>query len=183
MYPVQHSTPRLALRELAPEDVDEVLAIYGDREATRHLSFEPRTREQVTALIRGAVEAASAEPRTEYSLAVVSRESGAVIGFARLATDPHQQRAATLGFALRPDMWGHGLGVEMVQAVLAIAFSQLDLHRVWAARSPANAVSEKTLLRAGFVEEGRIRQHVFVHGAWRDSVTYGIVEEEWRADL
>ncbi|MFK4222137.1 GNAT family N-acetyltransferase [Streptomyces sp. NPDC019890] len=183
MYPVQHSTPRLSLRELTAEDVDGVLAIYGDPEATRHLSFEPRTREQVAALVRGAMVAASAEPRTEYSLAVASRETGDLIGFARLAMDPHQQRAATLGFALRPDVWGQGGGVETVRAVLAIAFSQLDLHRVWAARSPANTVSEKTLLRAGFVEEGRIRQHVFVHGAWRDSVTYGIVEEEWRAAL
>lgn len=183
MYPVQHSTPRLSLRELTAEDVEDVLAIYGDPEATRHLSFEPRTREQVAALVRGAMVAAGAEPRTEYSLAVASRETGDLIGFARLAMDPHQQRAATLGFALRPDVWGQGQGVETVRAVLAIAFSQLDLHRVWAARSPVNTVSEKTLLRAGFVEEGRIRQHVFVHGAWRDSVTYGIVEEEWRAAL
>lgn len=183
MYPVQHSTPRLSLRELTAEDVDDVLAIYGDPEATRHLSFEPRTREQVATLVRGAMAAAGAEPRTEYSLAVTSQETGNLIGFARLAMDPHQQRAATLGFALRPDVWGQGRGVETVQAVLAIAFGQLDLHRVWAARSPANTVSEKTLLRAGFVEEGRIRQHVFVHGAWRDSVTYGIVEEEWRAAL
>ncbi|NUK32245.1 GNAT family N-acetyltransferase [Streptomyces lunaelactis] len=183
MYPVQHSTPRLSLRELTAEDVDGVLAIYGDPEATRHLSFEPRTREQVAALVRGAMVAAGAEPRTEYSLAVTSQETGDLIGFARLAMDPHQQRAATLGFALRPDVWGQGRGVETVRAVLAIAFSQLDLHRVWAARSPANTVSDKTLLRAGFVEEGRIRQHVFVHGAWRDSVTYGIVEEEWRAAL
>ncbi|MET8677114.1 GNAT family protein [Streptomyces sp. NPDC004647] len=183
MYPVQHSTPRLSLRELTVDDVDGVLAIYGDPEATRYLSFEPRTREQVEALVRGAIAASGTEPRTEYALAVVSQETSDLIGFARLAMDPHQQRAATLGFALRPDAWGQGLGVETVRALLAVAFGRLDLHRVWAARSPANTVSEKTLLRAGFVEEGRIRQHVFVHDAWRDSVTYGIVEAEWRATL
>ncbi|MET8170969.1 GNAT family N-acetyltransferase [Streptomyces clavifer] len=59
-------------------------------------------------------------------------------------------------------MWARGLGVETVRAVLAVAFGPLDLHRVWAALSPANTVSEETLLRAGFVDEERIRQHVFV---------------------
>ncbi|MEV7782834.1 GNAT family protein [Kitasatospora sp. NPDC088351] len=28
-------------------------------------------------------------------------------------------------------------------------------------------------------EDGRIRDHVFVHGAWRDSITYSILEHEW----
>jgi hypothetical protein len=44
MYPVTRSSARLDLRELAIEDVDAVLAIYGSPEATEHLSFEPRTR-------------------------------------------------------------------------------------------------------------------------------------------
>ncbi|MEV7421642.1 MULTISPECIES: GNAT family protein [unclassified Streptomyces] len=31
-------------------------------------------------------------------------------------------------------------------------------------------------------EEGRIRGHVHVRGAWRDSITYGILREEWAAE-
>jgi RimJ/RimL family protein N-acetyltransferase len=55
----------------------------------------------------------------------------------------------------------------------------LGLHRIWAARSPFNEASARTLSRAGMVEEGRIRDHVFVRGAWRDSITYSILEHEW----
>ncbi|WP_435651569.1 GNAT family N-acetyltransferase [Kitasatospora purpeofusca] len=39
--------------------------------------------------------------------------------------------------------------------------------------------SARTLLRAGMTKDGRIRDHVFVHGAWRDSITYSILEHEW----
>ncbi|MGB8944955.1 MAG: GNAT family protein [Streptomyces sp.] len=183
MYPVLHTASRLSLRELASDDVDGVLAIYGDPETTRHLSFEPRSREQAAALVDRSVQSAKVDPRTEYALAVTSKVSGDLIGFVRLADDPHQQRAATVGFALRREVWGQSLGVETVGGVLSIAFDQLGLHRVWAALSPANVVSAKVLLRCGFVDEGRIRGHVFVRGAWRDSVTYGILEEEWRAVL
>ncbi|WP_369808277.1 GNAT family N-acetyltransferase [Kitasatospora sp. MY 5-36] len=44
MTPLHLTGPNLALREVEPEDTDDLLAIYGDPEATRHLSFEPRTR-------------------------------------------------------------------------------------------------------------------------------------------
>ncbi|MEU8543256.1 hypothetical protein AB0C52_25275 [Streptomyces sp. NPDC048717] len=52
--------PGLALREVRPDDTADLLAIYGDPEATRHLSFEPRTREQVQATT--AIEACERRP-------------------------------------------------------------------------------------------------------------------------
>ncbi|MCD0485217.1 GNAT family N-acetyltransferase [Streptacidiphilus sp. ASG 303] len=181
MYPITRRSPRLLLRELTVDDVNPVHAIYGSPEATAHLSFEPRSRDQVSAIVARSVESAGADPRTEYALAVTRHDSGQLIGFARLALDPHQQQAATIGFALRPDVWGIGYGRETVGLLLALAFEDLGLHRVWAARAPLNEASAKTLLAAGMTEEGRIRGHVFVRGSWRDSITYGVLREEWQA--
>jgi [ribosomal protein S5]-alanine N-acetyltransferase len=182
MHPVTRDGTRLSLRELRSDDVDAVFAIYGSVEATRHLSFAPRSRGQVSDIVARSIASAAATPRSEYALAVAERDSRRLVGVARLATDPHQQRAATVGFALRPDAWGVGYGQETVQLLLALAFTDLDLHRVWAARSPLNTASEKTLLAAGMIEEGRIRGHVHVHGAWRDSITYGILRDEWSGE-
>ncbi|MFF3517597.1 GNAT family N-acetyltransferase [Streptomyces sp. NPDC002573] len=182
MYPVTRSGARLALRELIIEDADPVLAIYGSPEATEHLSFEPRTREQVGQIVAGSIAAATATPRTEYALAVIERETGELIGFGRLATDPHQQRGATMGFALRPDAWGVGYGVETVRLLLAVGFDDLGLHRIWGARSPLNEASAKTMSAVGMAEEGLIREHVLKAGAWRDSVVHAILDREWRAD-
>ncbi|MEU0693596.1 GNAT family N-acetyltransferase [Streptomyces niveus] len=106
MYPVSRHVQRLELREFTTADADEVFAIYGSREATEHLSFEPRSRDEVGRILHRSIASATAESRTEYALAVIERDGGELIGFARLATDPHQQRAATLGFVLRPDRWG-----------------------------------------------------------------------------
>lgn len=156
-------------------------AVYGSPEVTEHLSFEARSPEQATALVEGWTASARQEPRTEYALSVREADHGPLIGVLRLATDPHQQRAATVGFALRPDAWGKGLGTEALRLGLDLAFEGLGLHRVWAARAPLNAVSEKTLLAAGFQQEGIIREHVHTRGVWRDSVVYGIVESEWTA--
>ncbi|WP_182450800.1 GNAT family N-acetyltransferase [Streptacidiphilus sp. P02-A3a] len=75
-----------------------------------------------------------------------------------------------------------GLGTETLRLGLALAFEDLELHRVWAARAPLNTASDKTLLAAGFQREGVIREHVHIRGAWRDSPVYGILESERIAD-
>ncbi|TQE15806.1 GNAT family N-acetyltransferase [Streptomyces ipomoeae] len=181
MYPVQRSSRRLGLRELTVDDVDGVFAIYGSQEATEHLSFEPRTREQVHHIVARSIAAATEQPREEYALAVVELDTNDLIGFGRIAKDPHQQRAATMGFALRPDTWGVGHGLETVRLLLGLGFEDLGLHRIWGARSPDNAASAKTMLAAGMVEEGTIREHIQKAGKWRDSVIHSMLDHEWHA--
>ncbi|MFJ8658309.1 GNAT family N-acetyltransferase [Streptomyces sp. NPDC093795] len=151
------------------------------RDRDRAPPFPPRSLDEVRGIVERSIASARVVPREEYALAVVEQATGVLVGFGRLAGDPHQQRAATMGFALRPASWGVGYGRETVGLLLALAFGELDLHRVWAARAPLNTASARTLLAAGFVEEGLIRGHVHVRGARRDSVTYGILREEWAA--
>ncbi|WTW96561.1 GNAT family N-acetyltransferase [Streptomycetaceae bacterium NBC_01309] len=171
---------RLRLRELTDGDAPGVLAIYGDPEATRHLSFEPRTAAEVDGVVARAVDSARAEPRVEYVLAAVPHDApDHIVGVTRLATEP--QLAATIGFALRTDTWGKGLGTEVVHLLCDLGFTQLGLHRIWAARAPLNTASDRTLRKAGMSEDGRIRDHVYVRGAWRDSVLYSILEHEWQS--
>nr|WSZ95811.1 GNAT family N-acetyltransferase [Streptomyces sp. NBC_00857] len=179
MYPISRQSERLEVRGAQTADADDVFAIYGDERATEHLSFEPRTREEVTQILTRSMASATAEPRQEYALAVVERETGRLIGLGRLALDPHQTRGATMGFALRPDAWGTGYGTETVRLLLDVGFGDLDLHRVWGARSPLNDASARTMNAAGMTEEGRIREHIKKGGQWRDSIVHAILDREW----
>jgi RimJ/RimL family protein N-acetyltransferase len=164
------------LRELTGADTIVLHKIYGSKEATQHLSFEPRTIEQVETIIKAAMDSATVEPRTEYMLAVVDRD-GELIGSARLATGEYQ--SAQIGFALRPDHWGQGKGLETVRLLQHLGFAELGLHRIWGARSPLNHASARTMHAAGMIEEGTIRGHLFTSGAWRDSVVHSILREEF----
>jgi RimJ/RimL family protein N-acetyltransferase len=196
MHPVEvtGSRGRVRLREFRATDAPALHAVYGDPVATRYLSFEPRSTDEVELILRRIVAEAQAVPRREYAMAVElthagSRGEGAadaavigegpVIGMARLAVGDHL--SGQIGFALRQDRWHRGLGTEAVQALLELAFGRLGLHRVWGARSPTNEASARLMTRIGMREEGRIRDHVFVRGAWRDSVVHSILEDEWSA--
>jgi [ribosomal protein S5]-alanine N-acetyltransferase len=178
MHPVLLEGSAVMLRELTDADSAPLHKVYGNDEATLHLSFEPRTADQVAGIVSAAIRSAAADPRTEYMLAVAGKD-GELIGAARLGTGEHE--SATIGFALRPDQWGQGKGVETVRLLQRLGFTELGLHRIWGARSPLNEASARTLRAAGMIEEGTIRGHLYTRGAWRDSVVHSILREEFEA--
>lgn len=169
----------LGLREVRTEDVDALLAIYGDPAATEHLPFEPRTREEVEEIVAEALAAAAQRPRHLYLLSVVELATGDVIGVARIRIEADHPHSAEIGLGLRPDHWGRGMGTDLVRLILLYGFKHLGLHRMWGARAPANTAAQLAMLVAGMVEEGRIRHHVWARGAWRDSIVHSALSDEW----
>jgi [ribosomal protein S5]-alanine N-acetyltransferase len=168
-------------REFRAEDLDDVDAILGDGRVTRWLSFDSRTREQQAQRLTGVIERATHTPRTEYYLAVTPHTDDRLIGFARLGLSGVQ--AAKLGFAIAAPHWGHGYALDAARTIIRFGFTTLGLHRISGAIGPDNAASLALITRLGFTREGRLRDHVFTNGAWRDSILYSFLVHEWEASL
>jgi RimJ/RimL family protein N-acetyltransferase len=62
------------------------------------------------------------------------------------------------------------------------AFVVRNLHRVGIETLATNQAMRKAAVRAGFVEEGLVREAAFVLGERVDEVTYGLLRSEWRPD-
>lgn len=179
-WPIELEGSKTALREFEPDDVDAVAAIIGDDRVTRFLSFDSRTREQAAEMVKGTIERAKADPRTEFYLAVTSRHAGTVVGFARLELTGH--RAAKLGYAVAYEHQGKGYATDAVAMLVGFGFDTLGLHRVTAAIGPDNAASHAVTQHLGFTREGLLRDHVHTNGAWRDSVLYSVLADEWQME-
>ncbi len=174
------TTPRLVVREFTLDDVDDVLAVVGDERVTRWLSFDSRDRTAAVAMVTDIVARAGQADRAEYYLAVEVAEAAGgrqVIGFVRLARNGH---AAKLGYAIRHEMWGRGLAVEAVRALVSYGFDDLDLHRITAAIGPANSASVKVVSTLGFDYEGLLRCHVRTSDGWRASLLFSVLRDEWK---
>jgi ribosomal-protein-alanine N-acetyltransferase len=171
------SGKRVLLREFTQSDIDDVLAIVGDDRVTRWLSFDIKDLAGATATVDAARVAADVHPRTEYYLAVQPFTETRLVGFVRLALSG--VRAAKLGYAVQAEHWNHGYATDAASTILEFGFRQLDLHRVTAAVGPDNYASMAVLTRLGFSPEGRLRDHVFTNGAWRDSVLYSVLSHEF----
>ncbi|NIJ14516.1 RimJ/RimL family protein N-acetyltransferase [Saccharomonospora amisosensis] len=168
---------RVRLREFTDDDIDGVCSLVGDDRVTWYLSFNSRDRDQARDMLTGILERAQQQPRTEYYLAVTPLDDDQLVGFARLAFAGVQ--AAKLGYAIAHDHQRRGYATDAVRTMLDFAFGPLGRHRVSAAIGPENAASLAVVERVGFTREGVLRDHVFTNGAWRDSVLFSILADEW----
>jgi ribosomal-protein-alanine N-acetyltransferase len=177
MHPIILESATVRLREFSESDSGALARVYGDPEATRHLSFEPKDGPEIDKIVAAAISTAEVKPRIEYMLAVADLGTDELVGVGRLAIGEHQ--SGQIGFALRSDQWGHGKGTEVVRLLQQLGFTKIGLHRIWGARSPVNEASARTMLAAGMTAEGTIRGHLYTRGAWRDSVVHSILANEY----
>jgi RimJ/RimL family protein N-acetyltransferase len=178
MYPIQLSGTQVVLREFRPDDLDRVIAVVGDNRVTQSLSFDTRSHEQAEEMLAGVLGRARQEPRTEYYLAATTENHG-LVGFARLGLNGVQ--AAKLGGAVIADYWKNGYAIDAARTLVDFGFRELKLHRISAAMGPDNTASIQIVRRLGMTYEGRIRDHVYTNGGWRDSLLYSVLIDEWVA--
>jgi ribosomal-protein-alanine N-acetyltransferase len=164
------------LREFAIDDLDACMDVVGDPDVTQSLSFDARTREAQSAILVADVARARELVRPDYYLAVANPDDW-LIGFVRIGLGG--RRSGELGYAIRRKDWGTGYATEAAHLMLEFGFTGLDLHRIQAACGPDNHASQRMLARLGFTPEGRMRDHVFTNGSWRDSLLYSMLRHEW----
>ncbi|MFI2031361.1 GNAT family N-acetyltransferase [Streptomyces buecherae] len=182
---------RFRLRELAPTDVDAVLAVFDDPGATRAFGAHSFRRRDAVALVEQALASARQRPRTHYRLAVSRAHSGELIGTAKLVLDRPERdalvhtghRGAEVGMALRADQASVGHGMEVGYLLGVLGFDRLGLHRLWAGVLPSDAAAQRAAERAGMTREGVLRHYAYANGAWYDLVRYAILEHDWHARL
>ena len=167
---------RVSVRDFRVTDLDAVAAIAGDERVAWWLSFDARDREGSARMLDAAAASARARPRTEYYLAIVPLDGEGVVGFVRLALGG--VKAVKLGYAIHADHWGRGYATDAAGILIGFGFTTLGLHRITAAVGPDNQASIRVLGRLGFALEGRLRDHVFTNGAWRDSLLYSLLQHE-----
>ena len=63
--------------------------------------------------------------------------------------------------------------------MIEFGFRELGLHRISAAIGPDNVASFAVVRKLGMQYEGRLRDHVFTNGAWRDSLLFSLLQPEW----
>lgn len=171
-------TDRLLLRELTPDDFDAVQAYASDPEVVEYVPWGPNTEQVTRDFLERAAHKAAADPRQDFVLAVVAKDTGRLAGTVGLYCNGHQ---AMLGYAFGKEVWGRGYASEAAFAMVGMAFEVLHLRRVWAACDPDNTASARVLQKCGMTLEGRLREDNDIRGRLRDSLVWGILEREWTA--
>ena len=74
---------------------------------------------------------------------------------------------------------GKGLGKQIVKMLLSKAFENLNLNKVWLECFSFNEQGIRLFKSCNFIEEGRLRKHIYRMGEYHDSIMMSVLKEEF----
>jgi ribosomal-protein-alanine N-acetyltransferase len=146
-------TPRLLLRHLVMEDLDNLFAFYSDPDVVKFIPDAPRTYEETKEELEWFMNGHPKFP--ELGLwATVHKETGQFIGRCGLLPwTIDGQQEVEVAFALAKPWWGQGLATEAAQGIVQYAFDHLHLMRLICLIEPDNTASIRVAIKIGMAFE------------------------------
>jgi len=173
------SGKKVRLRAFREDDLKNMVAWINNPMVTRYLAH---MRPWSAVEERGWLERAMRNDDPTAATFVVESADGEYAGSIGLMQIDGRNRNAEVGIVIaRPEEWGRGMGGEAMVLMLRHAFEEMNLHRVMLRVFTFNERALRSYLKIGFAEEGRLRENMFRHGTWHDTVLMGILAEEFFA--
>jgi len=105
---------------------------------------------------------------------------GGLVGYVSVGNIVRRSlQSAYLGYGAFAGHTARGLMTEGLRAVVALAFTDLRLHRLEANIQPANLRSIALARRLGFEKEGFSRRYLRIDGDWRDHERWALLAESF----
>ena len=144
-------TPRLILRQLTLDDVDDLATINADPVVIKFFSgtytYE-RTKQWIEKIID------SYEQRGWSLWATIHKADNKFIGRCGLMPQlVDGQREIEIGYMLAKEYWGRGLATEAAVASRNYGFEQLRSDRLISLIDPGNIASQKVAMKVGLTYE------------------------------
>lgn len=163
---------RVELRTVEKEDVGFLQELVNDprvRRGTGQVDPINRIEEEEYVESLGEDDGVS-------TLVCVEGEPVGVIGF----DEPNEVwGTAEIGYMIAPEAWGNGYATDALRELCGHAFEGQRLAKVSAKAYETNEASRRVLEKAGFTEEGVLREEAFVQGERVDVHRYGLLAGEF----
>ena len=173
-------TPHVSLRARTDADLDVLFKIAADLATWEERNPEaprPLTRAQFDARLAQSAESAASGDVVSF---VVDLD-GKAVGGASLFDFDAFARHAEAGINLLPAARGRGIGTAAISQLVEFGFVRRNLRRIHLQAIASNTAAIRAYEKAGFVVEGRQREHAWVRGGYEDIVRMGILRSERRS--
>ncbi|MCI1593646.1 GNAT family N-acetyltransferase [Heyndrickxia oleronia] len=171
--------PKVYLRELTLNDVEDRFRWCLDKEVTKHLNmpekYPPFSKEETKSWIKMCINKTNG-----YEQKAIETEEGRHIGWIDLKNIDKLNKHAELGVAIGDKTyWGKGYGFSAMKEMLQWGFNELDLNKIWLRVEVDNEKAIKSYKRIGYVEEGILRQDRLRNGEFVDRLRMSILRHEF----
>lgn len=171
---------RVILRAMTRDDLTRLAEFNNDVEVELSGGGDPPMPQSLARLQAEFEQRVSSGGRDGSDFAIEA--DGRFIGICALFNFDQTAHTCELGISIGDkDYWGRGFGRETVSVLLNYAFRLRNFHKVWLRVHGLNERAQRAYQSCGFVEEGRLRAHVWSNGVYDDLVHMGVLREEWQA--
>ncbi|MFF7240175.1 GNAT family N-acetyltransferase [Streptomyces collinus] len=168
---------RVRLRAIEPDDWSAFKRLADEEGRAGSRLDLPRSAESLRVWAREQAVARSGDDR--FTLVVESAATGEWVG--TVGTHHTAPRSGRFEFdvAIAADHRRQGCATEALVLLLRFMFAERRYHKCLATVFAHNEASLALTRRLGFVEEGRLREHVFFAGRHHDLVLMGLLADEF----
>jgi ribosomal-protein-alanine N-acetyltransferase len=147
-------TLRIALREFAPGDGEDLLSLDSLPEVMRYIGDGSVVADRATceAAIPLIMRRYAERPGTG-SWHASRRDDGRFVGWVSLK-HAGESPDIEIGYRLMPHAWGQGIATELARAMVRRGFDELGLERIIGVTHPDNLASQRVLLKIGMRDKG-----------------------------
>jgi [ribosomal protein S5]-alanine N-acetyltransferase len=175
---VRLETKRLVLREFQMDDFQAVQAYASDPQIMTYMVWGPNEPLETRKFLSRTFKWQSKEPRDEFHLAVIEKETRELIGACHISIRDADRSTGILGFILRADRHGQGFATELCQKLIEYGFETLKLEKVEATCDERNTASLKVMEKIGLSKE-MILENEIVKGEPRNTVVCALLKEKF----
>lgn len=167
---------RLDHRPMTEEDWPFFLALNQDPQVVRYVADD---RSEAAIRLLFDVRLPRWEVGSPHWLCWVIRErsTGKRVGVTGLID--RGEGVAEVGFLLASAFHGQGYGIESLRLLCRFAFAEAGFRKLSATVTVGNAASKAVLQKAGFVQEGTLRESYLLAGRWQDDWLFGLLQREF----
>ncbi len=158
------STAELRLRPTREDDLSYVVAAEADPDNAPFLAPSPHE------VHRGFL-------RDPLQRHLIAEAGGRAVGFALLRLHPEDRAVELRRIAVTEKGRGHGRAA--LRLVMVAAFEQYGAHRLWLDVKPHNERALALYRSAGFVEEGLLRDVLYLEDRFESLIVMSILRPEW----
>lgn len=164
---------------LTSEHVPALWQVGNDDDIWRWTLSHPRSEDEMREYVEAALDAE--EDGAALPFATLDAGSGRVIGSTRFHNIEQRHRRVEIGYTWLGRAWQRTpANTEAKYLMLRHAFEALGCVRVELRTDALNERSRAAIGRIGGVQEGVLRRHMMTDaGRFRDTVYFGILDDEW----
>ncbi|MFN2536971.1 MAG: GNAT family N-acetyltransferase [Mycobacteriales bacterium] len=166
----------VTLRTIERDDLEVLHAIdmaYETWPETNYSPYAPKSLDEVLKAFDGEDESSYRGSDSFVPFAIVADEE--VVGTSCFwGIDLHNRRAH-LGIGLGEEHRGRGIGTDATRVMLHYGFVDRGLHRVQLEVLATNIAAIRCYEKAGFREDGRMRESAWVRGAFVDEIYMSVI--------